>query len=150
MVSRFAGLSVLRGAEHAAAVTVISPCAAYPGATLGRVHVADLEGKRFAYAASRIGLPSDQRAVHRLPDLFHLVREQLDLADREEHHVVVGGDLRHGDPVHRILTDPPVRDGVVKDAFEDDFHAGPFRAPVVIAVLAAVDHPIVASGPPPE
>jgi len=26
----------------------------------------------------------------------------------------------------------------------------PSVAPVVIAVLAAVDHPIVASGPPPE
>nr|APO32940.1 Photosystem II complex subunit Ycf12 [uncultured bacterium] len=26
----------------------------------------------------------------------------------------------------------------------------PSMAPVVIAVLAAVDHPIVASGPPPE
>ena len=122
-----AGLSVLRGAEHAAAVPVVSPCTAYPGAPPVRVHVTDLKGKRFAYAASRIGLPSGPQTVHRLPDLFRLVREQLDLADREEHHVVVGGDLRHGDPVHRILTDPPVRDGVVRDAYEDDFHAGPFN-----------------------
>ena len=72
-------------------MSVVSPCAAYPGAPLGRVHVTDLKGKRFAYAASRIGLPSDQQTVHRLPDLLRLVREQLDLADREEHHVVVGG-----------------------------------------------------------